>query len=375
MKKQFTFFLASALAMCCLSAPALAQSAAVEGTVVNVRPETIAAKVTGTVEEVLVAAGDRVQAGDVLMTLDTQKVYALESGTVRLFGETGDSAESVATRYGAVAFVEPDVQYTVSASTKNAYDAEANRLIHPGEKVYLRSVENTKKTGQGQVTTVSGTSYTVEVTTGAFDTDESVYVYRQSDLAAASRIGRGTVAHADPVAYTGTGVIAAFPVASGAHVKKGDVLFETVEAAFEGSSENLAAVVAEEDGVISSVAVGGGASVTSGGAAAEFYPDSALRIEALVSETDLAGFPVGARVRAEFPYLANGEYTVDGTVERVAALGGENADEADSEESWFTVTVLPDSTEGLFYGMHAVVSAADEQQAPVTGEQQDSVVD
>ena len=367
MKKQLTLFLAAALTMSCLSAPALAQSAAVTGTVVNVRPETIAAKVTGTVEKVLVAAGDRVRAGDVLMTLDTQKVYALESGTVRLFGETGDSAESVAARYGAVAFVEPDVQYTVSATTKNAYDAEENRLIHPSEKVYLRSLENTKKTGEGLVT--------VEVAAGSFDTDESVYVYRQSDFAAASRIGRGTVAHADPVAYTGTGVIAAFPVASGAHVKKGDALFETVEAAFEGVGENLAAIIAEKDGVISSVAAGGGAAVTSGGAAAEFYPDSALRIEALVSETDLADFPVGARVRIEIPYMANGEYAVDGTVERVAAAGGENADEADSEESWFTVTVLPDSTEDLLYGMHAVISAAGEQQDPVTDEQQDPVAE
>ena len=359
MKKQMALFLAATLALWCLWAPALAQSASVTGTVVNVGTETVTVPAGGTVKAVLVSAGDRVRAGDPILTLDAVKVYANESGILRVFGQIGDSAETVAARYGAVAYIEPDAAYTISANTRYAYNQEENKILHPGESVYLRSNEELRRVGLGVVTAPGDGSFTVEITEGEFNTGESVNVFRSEDYGAISRIGRGAVAHTAPIAYAGEGLIAAFPVSSGTHVEKGDVIFEILEGTYQGNSGDLTAVAAPKDGVILSVSVNVGAAIASGAAAAELYPDAGLRLEALVSESDLGTFAPGSPVRIEFPYVENGEYALGGRVEKVSLVGGENSAEAESEEAWFTVTVLPDSTAGLSYGMHAIISALD----------------
>ena len=94
--KKFLSALAAALLLVSVSCSALADSVTMNGTVVNIAPQTISASLGGTVREIFFSAGDQVKAGDVLVTLEGEKVYALQDGTVHFFGEVGDSAEMVA---------------------------------------------------------------------------------------------------------------------------------------------------------------------------------------------------------------------------------------------------------------------------------------
>ena len=341
-----------------LSSAALAQHVTVNGTVVSTQTEIVSAAVGGTVQEINVLAGDEVRAGDVLATLKTTKVYALQDGVVRLFGEVGDDAAAVAEQYGAVAYVEPAQRYTVTSSTKNAFDVEVNRIIHPGETVYLRAQENSQHTGKGQVTAVTDSSYTVEILSGSLESGDSVLIYRDAAFQSTSRIGRDTVTLKAPVAYTGEGLIAAFSVENGAKVKKGDVLFELVEGAYIPGNDQLTQIVAPNDGIVSSVSLTKGGAVSVGGAVAEIYLNAGMRVEASVAESDLQYFQAGNAVRIEFNYLEDGEFSIPGTIEKISLIGAESGAE-DSEEAWFSVLIRPESTEKLAYGMHAVITTVE----------------
>ena len=357
MKKLFSVLLLVVLSLSVASA-AMARTVTADGTVVSTGTVIVSSDVGGTVAEVSVSAGDAVSAGDVLVTLTPSRVYALQDGTVRLFGSVGDDAADIASQYGAVAYVEPALRYTISASTRNAYSSEANKIIHPGETVYLRATENAQLTGTGRVTTVSGTSYTVEVLSGNLESGYSVNIFRTEDYAAVSRIGRASVSLKDPVAYTAEGLIAAFCVEDGAQVKKGDVLFETVTGSYPLDAASLTQVTVPVSGVVSSVSLNRGSTVSPGTAVAEIYPDELLRIEASVPESDLALFTVGREVSIELNYLDNGEYTVSGVIERVSRIGTASAS-AESEENVFSVWIQPASADRLSYGLHAIVTVSD----------------
>lgn len=357
-------FLAVLTVLCMLSAlpAALADSVTLNGKVVSTESAIVTAPIGGTVSKILVSAGTHVNAGDPLVTLDTTVVYAQEDGVVRTFGEPGDQTESVVARYGAVAYVEPSASYTISASTRLAYDAEANRIIHPGESVYLKSYTNTKNTGTGIVTQVSGSSFTVEITGGTFDSGESVNVFRQISYTASSRIGRGSVAHADPKAYTGEGSIVSFFVENGSTVKKGDALFETLTGEFDYLNMTGSQITSTASGIVSAISVTTGSPIEKGAAAVEIYPDSAMRIEASVSETNLRSVAPGSAVTVEFPYLQENTVVVKGTVERVSFLADGTNPDADDEtvstgEAFYLVYIAFEPVENIRYGMSAVITA------------------
>ena len=353
MKRKLTALMLAAAMMLC-SACAVADAALITGTVVNVLPLTMSADLGGRVREVLVDAGDAVHAGDVLAVLEGTEVCALQDGTLHWFGETGDSAEMVTERYGAVAYIEPASALTVSASTKNAYNEEENKIIHPGETVYLKCAADGKHTGTGMVTSVSGSSYQLEILSGTFPDGESVWIYRSEDYETSARIGKGTVARKAPVAYTGEGVIIRFPLENGSEVKKGDVLFETLSGSYSGRTGQLGQICVQEDGVIASVSLNAGSTVESGSAVAELYADSRMRVECMVPESELDNFQPGDAVNMEFIYIEDGALTATGRVEKVSRVGSQSGDE--SEESVYRVQIVPDTTDGLLYGMTAVIS-------------------
>ena len=134
MKRNICLCLA-ALLLCLLSASAATNDVAISGSVINIGPTDISATFGGTVSGISAHVGDHISTGDALASLSGQKVYALQDGTVHLFGAIGDSAEAVADSCGAVVYIEPADAYSVSASTKNVYEGEENKIIHPGETV------------------------------------------------------------------------------------------------------------------------------------------------------------------------------------------------------------------------------------------------
>lgn len=335
-----------------LTAPAaLAESITVDGTVVSTETVPVISSVNGVLAKVLLREGDHVEAGQEVAELYAGSVYADQSGTVRVMGSVGDSLEALVSRYGAVVYIEPDCQYTISASTRYAYDVEENSIIHPGEAVYLRCASDGAHTGEGRVTAVSGSNFTVEVTDGSFESGENVYVCRESDYAAKSRIGRGEAVHAAPVAYAGEGVgtVYGLYVGDGEAVETGELLFKTVETAY---ARNMAVDVA---GTVAAMRVAAGDAVTSGMVVADIYPDEAMRIEIRMSENDLRDVHVGTRVSIEF----TGGETAEGEIDRISsvALVGEDAED---DTVYFAAYVRFEAQAAVRYGMTAKVTTLED---------------
>lgn len=357
MKKISLIILSLVFAMGCVCV-ANAETITLTGTVVCSGIEDVLANVSGTVENVLVHAGQKVEAGETLATVETTKVYAEQNGTVYLFGEEGENAAGVANRYGAVAYIEADYQYTISGTTRNAYDKEENYIIHPGEKVYLRCYADGKHTGEGLITAVSGNSYTVEVTAGSFEYGETITIYRDSAYTATSRIGRGNLSRLDPVAYTGEGTIIRFHAENNSPVKKGDPLFETVNGTIK-STDDGNAISTDKAGVVYSANVSAGSVLEENTSVATLYPDENMRIEALVSESELNRITTGTQVKIEFIYMEQGDIQLTGVVESVSLIPVENTD-TEEEEASYTVIILPQDIAQLRYGMNVTVTTIEE---------------
>lgn len=362
MKKLASLFLAIVL-FAAAGSTATAQSLSVSGQVVSTGTENVLSGYGGTVDEIFVSAGDTVRKGETLATLKAGGVYAQTDGTVHFFGSVGDDAAAVSEQYGAVVWIEPVMRYSISASTKYAYAADENKIIHPGETVYLREADSALHTGIGRVTSVSGTSYSVELSEANLESGKIVYLYRKAEYGTKSRIGRATVELKDPVACTAEGIISSIAAEDGALVKKGDLLFETLEGSYTGKTSGLTAITAPSDGVVSSVSVSKGAAISSGTSAAEIYPDAGMRVEANVAESELHLFRPGNTVTIELNYLEDGGVTVSGTIEKVSRIGTEDGSE-ESGEAQFSVLILPEKTENLLYGLHAMITASDDSAAP-----------
>lgn len=349
--KKFTAILLLIASLLFCTANALAEELELTGTVSATQTVTLTAPAAGKVESCTVAPGDHVEAGTALLTLQTTKVYAEQDGTVRIFGQPGDSVAVLTTRYGGVAYVEPAQRYTISASTKNAYDADDNRLIHPGEKVYLRSYNNYNLKATGVITAVSGTSYTVEVTGNAFTSGTTVNVYRDADYAATSLIGNGKVSQASAVVYSGAGYLVRLHVQNGQQVSAGDLLYETLEGSFAPGAADINTVFADQAGVIAAVTTGKGQSVAADAAVIELYPDAGMRINVSVPEGDLSRIEPGMTVQYLLPGQEDSAERLTGTVEKISLLPDADA----AYGTTYTVSVIPESVEHLRYGMTVTV--------------------
>ena len=343
MKRLFICLLAAML----LATSALAEPLTLEGTVVAVRSTAVLSTAAGVIRDVSVQAGDHVTAGQAVAALMEKTIYAEASGTVKIFGEPGESVETVTTRNGAVMYLMPDSKFTISASTRNAYDQPENKIIHPGETVYVRCNANSEHTGIGMVISLNGSSYTVEITQGDFEDGETVYLYRDPAYATTSRIGKGTIAYADPVAYTATGMVARLMVNDGDHVEKGTALFSTIETtAYNGNQQSPV------NGTVASVEVMPGTAVEEGALLAVIYPDDALRLQILADEVDLRSIAPGQQVTMTF---TNG-VVAQGQVEYISGIpyaAEEVTEEAEDDTSLFPVLVSFATDSPIAYGMTA----------------------
>ena len=364
MKRMLSAALSLVFLTCAI--PMLAQAYELNGTVVSAVTQNVTTLYGGAIDQVPVRVGQTVRAGDTIATLQTTKVYAKESGKVYLFGSVGDYAESVAETYGAVAYLEPELTYSLTGSTKYAYDSEATKLTHPGERVFLRTVTG-DYTGHGLITTVADSSFEVLITDeGDLSSGESVNIFRGSNAHADQRLGRGTVVRRGPAAYTGAGVIVSYAVTSGQKVNKGDLLFETLSGTYQGQSADITLIKAPVDGVIAALSVSPGSAVSEGGDIASIYPLDSVRVEATALVSDLPGIRLGDIVRVELIYSSNGDQILNGQVEYISSLGAASTSE-ESEESTFTVyiTLSDPDLNAIAYGMNAIVTSTG-QTAPVS---------
>lgn len=319
----------------------------------------IYAPIGGTVESVEVSAGQKVQAGEVLASLETTKVYASEDGIITgIFGEPGDSAETIAERYGAVMYIEGETLYTISASTDEAYNTTENKCVHVGEEVYLYCYSHGTHTGTGVITSIEGTDYNVNVLSGEFLLGETISIFRGESTASADRIGRGEINRKNPTAATGSGSIVSIAVQNGDTVKKGDLLFETLDGSFDGLYMSGAQITADVSGTIYQLNLNQGSKIEKDSVAAVIYPEGRMRIEAQVSEYNLSEIAVDDKVNVELIWNQDAEVNYEGTVSMISAIASENSGE--SAEVSYTVYVdfTPDAN--TRYGMSAVVSTMDE---------------
>ena len=356
MKKLFALLIAIILA---LPSFALAETGTLEltGIVTATQSESIISPVSGSVSSYPVMAGSHVNAGDPLVTLNTVKYYAEQDGVIRTFGAPGDSAAAVVQRYGGVAYLEPALRYTISASTKNASSSsDENKIIHAGETVYLRAYDNYNLKGTGVVTIVSGSNYTIEVNSANFVNGQTINVYRNADYATTTLLGRGTIALTEAVVYSGSGYLVRWHVSDGQQVSTGDLLFECIEGEFAPGSTEIDCIRAERSGVITAVNTAKGKTVAVGDSIFDFYPDEGLRVKALVMESDLESIEIGAEVQVRLPSQSDTPVVLTGRVESISLLPEESTTTSTGYETSYPVYILMDTTEGLRYGMTVTVS-------------------
>lgn len=326
------------LLVLCLTLMVMLSTASAEtilmyGTVVNTEPQTVTTTAEAVLESVNVSVGDHVSVGDVLATLATRKVYAPEDGTVYLFGTEGNSVADIAAKYGAVAYVTAAKPYSITVTSA----AE----VLPGEKVYLRCYKDGAHTGSGTLAKVTDTQFTVLVDEGEFANGETVSVYRDEAFSAASRIGRGAAEKASLAACIGEGYVVAYHAASGAQVRKGQLLYETICGTFAPDATALNQLLAPVDGVVAAV---DGSTIT-------LYPDEYLRVVAHAPESVLSRLRTGDAVTLCSQYDEN--LTAAGAVESISRIP--EAEMVSLEMQYAITLTLPDAS-CFYYGMGVTVS-------------------
>lgn len=350
-----------------IAASAFADTLTMDGVVEAKETIEVYAPIGGTVSRVVAEVGEEVTADDVLVTLRTVKVYADEDGTVTgIFGEPGDLAETVASRYGAVMYIEGSSSFTIAATTENAYNSASAKFVHVGEKVYARCKSNSSRSGEGKITAVDGTGYTVEIENGSFIPGDAVELYRDKGHSNSKHIGSGTAARQNPVAVTGTGSIVAIAVKNGQTVKKGDLLLETLEGGFDGLVMTGTEIRAGSTGVVAKINAEQGSAIAKDSVAAVLYTRDSMRVSAEVPEDSLDQIAAGDSVHIEL--AADESKAYDGIVRMISGVATESATSGE-----VTYRALIDFTpdDAVRYGMSVVVETKDAQSAEAEEEEEE----
>lgn len=362
MKKATIFLLA--LLVCGL--PALAESGVYAGEVVAAQEVNVLAPADGTIESYAVQAGERIAAGDLVATYETEKVYATGDGTVAaVWAKEGEEID------GTLVEVEPIGKYTIYCSVDGGYAAEDNYFVHAGETVYIKCTEDGTHRGTGTVTSVDGEEYMVTTTGGEFYVGETVYLYRDADFTYSQKIGIGTLIYSDNTVYEADGTVIRLHVQAGDRIERGQLLYETLGWAQTEVTASVSGIVASVSGTAESVAETTDAtasspgtadtaaadtasqtvadtaqssetasasqgtssasatsetetasasddSVSEGGVLAVLYPDDAILVEMTVPEDDLGRIAVGQSVGVVF--ADDSDTTYAGTVLRVSNI-------------------------------------------------------
>ena len=291
--------------------------------------------------------GDMVEEDELLLELDTIKLYAPVDGTVRaLFAEPGDLAANVLNQYGMLAAIEKELPMVVNATTYGAYNKAENKLIHVGEVIYLEEMNDRDNEGVGRIISVTPEGYVVEVMSGDFDDNVSVEIYRNQDCSSKSCIGSGRTDITVETPVTGSGYVLRAAVSNGAIVKKGDLLYE-LAAQDADNTLRSSALTAPVSGTIE-LAAASGMQVYKGQVLAKVHDLSAMNVVASVDEMDLDCAAIGQSVTIVFDRYPEDE--LHGTVTEISRVGlpKQNA-------TYYDVTISLTTNLEVLPGMNAVV--------------------
>lgn len=349
MKKIFALLLV--LGMLLSVGAAYGETMPIEGKVVSTQSYPIISQAKGTIEQINYSVGDRVSANDCIATITTTKVFAPVTGTVYMWGRDGDNISDLTDQYGAVAYIEPSNPYTITTKPLDANGKDV--IVHPGQKVYLICMSDGKKTGEGVITNVSGREYTVRIEQSNFDSDDKISIYTTIDHRTSNRIGRGTLTKAEIASCSGTGYIVKTHVASGDKVKKGDLMYETIEGDFLPGATNLNQLLVPENGVVESFSVSRGQEISEKGAVAVIYPDSNMRIRALAPESSLNEYRVGDTVYITNQNGDSSQRPIMGKIEKISQIPEQTEYAYDM---YYAVYIVMTDSSTLYYGMNVLVS-------------------
>ncbi len=292
--------------------------------------------------------GDVIGADEVLLEMDTLKLYAPADGTVRaLFAQPGDQASDVLSQYGMLAAIEKDHPMIVNATSSGAYSKAENKLVHVGETVYLEEVNDRDNEGTGRIISVRPDGYTVEVTGGDFDDNDSVEIYRNADCSSKSCIGSGRTDITVEMAVSGNGYVLSAEVQEGDIVKKGDVLYQLASQDADNTLRSPELKAPAEGAV--ELAVISGMQVYKGQLLAKIHDLSAMNVVASVDEMDLDRAEIGDNVAVVFDRYPDIE--LHGTVTEISRIGTPK-----QNATYYDVTISIITNLEVLPGMNAVVT-------------------
>jgi hypothetical protein len=176
-------------------------------------------------------------------------------------------------------------------------------------------------------------------------------------------------------------------VKAGDSVKRGQLLFETVEGALDGLFAVDSHIAAGMDGIVATVDANQGTHVDKGGKLLTLYPRNALQIEMLVSELDLPDIHEGHPVTIEFEWDVDARHGAQGVISRIsrigasaAASGGDGSSGSSGKDARYSVFVdfEPDETVSLDMSVivhmdGAEVEALEEAEAEVLEEEEEAL--
>ena len=368
MKKLIAILLLLALALASVPATAEGKVISFAGTVRPKREIPVLADKHGKVSTVNVSTGDRVKKDAAILGLATEKIYSPINGTVSLVCcREGESSSAVIGRYGALMYLEDQYSYEVVASIESAYNSVDNKLVHPGETVWVQCGDN-KHYGSGLVSQIDGNEYHVLISSGMLIIGEAVNVYRDSGRSGknsaaqtrtvdlTSRIGKGIVQRITPYSITGDGNIVKVFVSEGDTVNYGDVLCEIIDAGINGYSENMNRILTTSAGVVGEINVSPGDEVSKNDVIAMIYPTKDAVVKGYVSEFEVRSLAVGDEVEVEILSTRDESKKYPGRITAIARSSSREDREKQDGSVTFGVTVEFDTEETLYYGMSVIVN-------------------
>lgn len=321
-------WLALLLALLSLAAPALAE--VYTGTTAALSTVTVRAEDAGAIGAAQVVVGQRVEAGQSLYGMRSERTFAGQDGTVSLVSaDVGDTVS------GEVLELMPTQRYTLHCTVDSAYKSAESKLVHSGETVYAKCTHDGTHRAIGIVTEIDGAEYRVLTLGGELYVGETVYLYRDDAFTAAQRVGIGTVVVSDTQSYSAEGRLTDLRVSEGDNVERGQLLYAT------GGGE----ITAPVGGIVAALSCGAGDAVEADQAVAEIVPADAVGVAAQVDEAGAAQFAVGDRLALTFAGCED-EDAVPGIVVGISGL---------AESDGYTVYIRPETDIALPLGMSVEV--------------------